>query len=332
MKELLTRLCGAFGPAGAEGPVRDMIKEETAPYSDEQAVDNLGNLVITRSGSGDKTILVAAHMDEIGLMVTYIDENGFLRFTNVGGVFTKLLTGKRVVFQNGAVGVIGQEKLKDSGELDLSKLYIDIGAASRDEARKKVNIGDMAVFYSPLGMSGENRVTAKALDNRTGCAVLVEALKKMPSEPAHRIHFVFTVQEEVGLRGARPASYHLKPDYGLGVDVTRVGDTPEPEYKLDVSLGKGPAVKIKDTSIICHPRVTSLMIQTAENNKIPYQLEVLERGGTDAGAIHLSREGIPSGVLSIPCRYIHTPAEMVDLEDLDNAVLFLLRLLEEKWE
>lgn len=333
MKELIAKLSGAFGPAGAEAPVREMIKEETSPFSDKQTVDNLGNLVVTRHGSGNHALMVAAHMDEIGLMVTYIDENGFLRFTNVGGVFKKMLVGKKVLFRNGTVGVIGQEKLKEPGELEFSKLYLDIGAGSREEARKKVGVGDMAVFYSPLDDAGEHRVTAKALDNRAGCAVLVEALKKLPHGPLPcPVHFVFTVQEEVGLRGARPASYHLEPAYGLAVDVTRVGDTPEPEYKMDVSLGKGPAVKIKDTSVICHPKVTARMIDVAEKNELPYQLEVLERGGTDAGAIHLSREGVPSGVLSVPCRYIHTPAEMVDLRDVEHAVAFLLKLLEEKWE
>ena len=330
MIDLIERLTGTFGPAGSEGKIRALLCEEVEKLNQNYFVDTLGNLVVTAGGKSGKKILTAAHMDEIGLMVTFIDENGFLRFTNIGGVLRNTLLGTRVIFENGVVGIIGQEKIKDAKDFGLNKLYIDIGAKDRNEAQKMVRIGSPAVFYTPFNRLGD-RIVAKTLDNRIGCAVLLEVLKRLPSSLPNEVYFVFTVQEEVGLRGARTVSYRLEPDYGLAVDVTRVGDTPEPDYKMEVSLGKGPGVKIKDSSVICHPQVIQLMIETAETNNIPYQLEVLEKGGTDAGAIHLSKEGIRSGALSIPCRYVHSPGEMVDLNDVENSVSLLLELLKKNW-
>lgn len=331
MQELVEKLATAFGPSGYEEGVSSIIKKEIEKYSREIFSDNLGNLVALKGNVAEKNVLIAAHMDEIGFMVTFIEENGFLRFTNLGGILKKTLVGARVIFANGTVGIIGQEKLKEGKkEADLSELFIDIGAGSKKEAMEKVKIGDTAAFWSPFYSDGR-RMIGKSLDDRVGCAVLIETLKRIPDSLPLGIYFVFTVQEELGLRGARPVSYRLKPDFGLAVDVTRVGDTPEPEYKVSVALGKGPAIKIKDASVICHPLVVEKMVNAAEKRKIPYQLEVLEKGGTDAGAIHLSREGIPSGVISLPCRYIHTPSEMVALEDVENAVLLLVELLKEKW-
>ncbi|MGI5875213.1 MAG: M42 family metallopeptidase [Dethiobacteria bacterium] len=331
MRDLIQKLTATFGPAGSEQKIRLLIEEEAKKYCDEIFIDPLGNLVaIKKSPAAKKDILLAAHMDEIGFMVTFIDEKGFLRFTNIGGLLLNTLVGSKVIFSNGTVGVIGQEKLKQRKDLALNKLYIDIGAKDRDEALKMVRIGDTAAFFASFHQNGD-RIVAKSLDNRVGCAVLLETLKKVPDSLPNNLYFVFTVQEEVGLRGAGPIAYRLKPDYGIAVDVTRVGDTPKPEFKMEVSLGKGPAIKIKDSSIICHPEVTGRMIEIAEKNKIPYQLEILERGGTDAGAIHLSREGVPAGVLSIPCRYVHTPAEIVDLKDIENGITLLLEILKDKW-
>jgi putative aminopeptidase FrvX len=331
MKDLIQKLTASFGPSGFEAKIRSLIEEEVKKYCDEIFVDPLGNLVaVKKSPAAEKDIMLAAHMDEIGFMVTFIDEKGFLRFTNIGGLLLNTLVGLRVFFSNGTVGVIGQEKLEQQKDLALNKLYIDIGAKNREDALKKVKIGDTANFFAPFSQNGD-RIIAKSLDNRVGCALLLGTLKRLPETLPNNLYFVFTVQEEVGLRGAGTAAYHLKPDYGLAVDVTRVGDTPEPEFKMEVSLGKGPAIKIKDTSIICHPEVTGRLIKNAEEHKIPYQLEVLERGGTDAGTIHLSREGVPSGVLSIPCRYIHTPVEMADLNDIENGVALLLETLKDRW-
>lgn len=332
MKELIRKLCASFGPAGREEQIRTVIAAEIEKLKEDYFVDTLGNLVVHKGTAGGKKILVAAHMDEIGLMVTFIEENGYLRFTNLGGIMQQTLPGARVFFENGTVGVIGQEKTKETRETGLGKYYIDIGAANREAALTKVKIGDAAVNFAPMHQEGK-RITAKSLDNRVGCAVLLETLNRLSGSTLPvEVFFAFTVQEEVGLRGAKTIAYRTKPHYGLAVDVTRVGDTPEPEFKTNVSLGKGPTVKVMDSAVICHPRVTNLMMDVAEKNNIPYQPEVLERGGTDAGAIHLTRDGVPTGALSIPCRYIHTPAEMVDADDVENGIVLLQELLKcEHW-
>ena len=332
MKELLNRLTAAFGPAGREEKVRTLLQQELEQMgSSDAVVDDLGNLIVSRGKGIDQKILVAAHMDQIGFMVTFIEENGFLRITPVGGIQAKSLPGMRLRFSGGIAGVIGQEKLKEEKQLNFSRLYVDIGVSNRDEAERQVQIGDTAVFDAPLMTEG-NRYIAGAMDNRAGCAVLLETLRRLPPDLPQSVYFAFTVQEEVGLRGAQAVSYRINPNFGLAVDVTRTGDTPEPQFKTPVSLGKGPAIKIRDSSVICHPRVTALMRQVAQQKSIPHQIEVLEQGGTDAGAIHLSRAGVPTGALSIPCRYIHTPGEMVDGADLENGVSLLLALLQTEWK
>jgi endoglucanase len=270
--------------------------------------------------------MLAAHMDEIGIVVNYVDEKGFLRFSALGGVFPHTLLGNRVEFENGVVGVIGVEKLESPDKVPtFDKLYIDVGAESREDC--PVKVGDIGVFSRPLIAQGQ-RLIAKAFDDRIGCAVLVKLLEEI-GDCEHDLYIVFTVQEELGLRGAVTSAYGIAPDVGIAVDVTRTGDTPEAP-KMAVALGKGPAVKVKDARMISHPGVRQALIRAAEQNGIPYQLEVLEGGTTDAAAIQLTREGIPTGVISIPCRYIHTPSEMVDLRDVENAVRLLLAYLSSK--
>jgi endoglucanase len=217
------------------------------------------------------------------------------------------------------------EKLEDIKKLAFDKMYLDIGAANREEAAAKVRIGDIATYCQELSFSG-NRAIGKAMDNRAGCAVLVNAIKEL-EKTNNEIYAVFTIQEEVGLRGSRTSSYRLNPELGLAVDVTPAGDTPEPPATMDVYLGRGPAIKVKDASVICHPRLKELLLELSEQENIPCQLEVLQAGGTDAGAIHLTREGIPSAVISVPCRYVHTPGEMVDITDMQNAVRLLKSFL-----
>ena len=320
MRELLKKLSEAYGPSGREQQMGQLISDEVRPYVDEVFTDAMGNLYAVKRGRGAK-VMVAAHMDEIGIIITYIEEKGFLRFSNIGGVSPYVLLGQKVVFSNGTVGTVGMEKLEDIKKLAFDKMYLDIGAATREEAAAKVRIGDIATYLQELTFSG-NRAIGKAMDNRAGCAVLIQTIKEL-GQTENEVYAVFTAQEEVGLRGSRTSSYRLNPDLGLAVDVTLVGDTPEPAVAMDVYLGKGPAVKIKDASVICHPRLKELLLDLAGKENIPCQLEVLLTGGTDAGAIHLTKEGIPSGVISIPCRYVHTPGEMVDLTDMENAVRLL---------
>lgn len=326
MQSLIKALTETYGPSGREGTIRDVIQEKVKKYADAMKVDYLGNLIVEKRGTGQgKKIMLAAHMDEIALMVTHIDEKGFLRFTNVGGHSPHVLTGIRVQFSQGHKGVVFHEPLKSKKDMSLETMYIDIGASSKEEAEAMVELGDMAAFCEPMDMLGEKRVVAKSLDDRIGCVILAEALKELDQTP-HDLYFVFTTQEEVGLRGARTSAYGIDPDFALAVDVTMVGDTPEAK-KMAVSLGQGTAIKIRDSSMLTPPRVKDFLIERAKENNISYQLEVLERGGTDAGAIHLAREGVPSGCLSIPCRYIHSPSEVVDLHDVQATVDLLLAVL-----
>ncbi|CAA7601883.1 Peptidase M42, domain 2 [Acididesulfobacillus acetoxydans] len=321
---LLKRLCQAFGPSGSEEEVSSLIREAVSPYCDRLETDSMGNLLALRHGNGKK-IMVAAHMDEIGLMVTHIDEKGFLRFTAVGAVRIFDLPYRRVRLKNGRGGTIGLEKLEKISDIALSKLYIDIGVSSRAQAEENVRVGDMLVFvgdYEELG----SRVMSKALDDRIGCFVAIEALKRTKSE--QELAFAFTVQEELGARGARVAAFALSPDLGLAVDATSTGDTPEAP-RMDVRLGAGVGIKVLDHSLVTPPRIKRWMAATAENRGIDYQWEVLEKGGTDSGAIHLTKGGIPAGTVSIPMRRVHSPSEMVDRHDVEAAVALLSALLEE---
>ena len=320
MKDLIKRLTEEYGPSGTEDKVAETIRAEITPFVDEVKLDELGSLVAVRKGAGAR-VMLAAHMDEIGLIVTHIDKKGFLRFSAVGGVSASRLSGLRVVFGNGQVGTIGLEK---SGNT-MDKMFIDIGATSKEEAEAKVSIGDFAVFkqdYVDLG----DRIIAKAMDDRVGCAVLIEAARRLKTSP-NQVYFVFTSQEEVGCRGAGTAAYAIEPDMGIAVDVTRTGDTPE-AATMEVSLGKGAAIKVRDSGIISHQGVRQLLVQTAKESNIPYQLEVLISGGTDAGPMQRSRGGVPSGVISIPSRYVHSPSEMVDINDVEGCVKLLTAVLE----
>jgi len=317
VKDLIGKLTETFGPAGSEAPIREVIRKEIEPFVDEIRVDALGNLICCKKGKGGKKILLDAHMDEIGLMVTHIDDNGFIRFGTIGGVNPYVSLGQRVYFENGTFGVIGSEKIEDPKEVKHQKLFIDVGAKDKKAAQQKVRVGDSAAFFQPMVDLG-SRVVAKAMDDRIGCAVIIEALKRLSDAP-NEIYAVFAVQEEVGLRGAKVAAFGIEPDVGIAFDVTRTGDTPK-GITMDVSLGKGAAIKVKDSSLICHPGLRKYLVKLAEEKNIPYQMEVLERGGTDSGAIQMTKAGIVAGVISIPCRYIHSPSEMVDLNDVEACV------------
>ncbi len=327
--ELLRELTGVFGPSGKEENIRSFILEKIEKYVDDITVDALGNLIAHKKGSGAK-VMFAAHMDEIGIMVTFIDEKGFLRFAPVGGVDPYACLYRKVKFANGKVGVISYE---EDGEnlknLKLNKMFIDVGASSQEEAKESFKIGDMAVFLGEFDEIG-NQVTSKALDNRAGCYVLIKAIMEMPRTD-NDLYFVFTSQEEVGLRGARTSSYGINPDYAFAIDVTDTGDTPGCR-PMAVSLGKGPAVKIKDNSILTHPKAQEIMFACANEKKIPYQLEILEFGGTDAGAIHVSGYGVITGALSIPTRYIHSQTECINKEDLKASVELTKGLMEFNYE
>lgn len=326
LKELTKRITEAYGPSGYEQKVRELIREEIKSLVDELRVDALGNLIARKKGTGPtprKKVMLAAHMDEIGVMVTHVDEKGFMRFAPIGGVYPINLHGSRCRFANGVIGVFGRET-KDSSatEIKLDKLFIDVGATSPSNA--PVGVGDAAGFWRDFADLG-NRVISKAMDDRIGCVVLIETLKQLKKSP-HDVYFVFTVQEEVGLRGATTSAFGVQPDLAIAVDVTGTGDTPE-SNRMAIELGKGPAIKVKDSGMLAHPAVKRLMVEAAQDAQVPYQFEVLLGGTTDAMAMQTSREGVPAGCLSIPTRYIHSPSEMIDFNDLQNAIKLLVTLL-----
>lgn len=327
MKKLLKQLTETFGPSGYEDEVRKLVRAEVKPFADEIKADALGNLVVrkkpTRQTKNTKKIMIAAHMDEIGLMVSHVDENGFLRFSPIGAVFRRYVPGGRVRFLNGVQGVIGYDRLDNINELPtLDKVYIDVGATGKKDC--PVKVGDVAAFDRPFAEMGK-RLVAKSMDDRVGVLVVIETLRALKSTP-HDVYFVFTTQEEVGVRGATTSAYGVDPDIGIALDVTPTGDTPN-ALKMEMALGKGPCIKIRDAGMISDPRVVQWMIRAAENNKIPYQREVLLVGSTDARAVQLARGGVPSGCISVPVRYVHSPSEMVDYADVQNSVKLLTALL-----
>ncbi len=327
MNDLIRTLVEAFGPSGFEDPVRDLIRPLVEPYADEVSVDALGNLIVRKHATGNLDplkVMIAAHMDEIGVMVTHVTEKGFLRFTNIGGVYPHTLLGGRVRFANGTVGIIGSDRLDELTSIHpLNKHFIDVGATSREDC--PVRVGDPAHFDRPFQVRGRH-LTAKSMDDRIGCVIAIEALKRLPEAVDHDLYFVFSVQEEVGTRGAEAAANRILPDVGISLDVTRTGDMPE-SRPMEVRVGGGPAIKVKDSGMIAHPGLVRLMRRRAEEAGITYQLEVLEGGTTDAKPMQLAGSGSAAGCISIPCRYIHTPSETVDAGDVEGCIELLAAVL-----
>lgn len=311
----LQALNACHGPSGDESGVAEAIRVLAAPHADEHWFDPMGNLIVHKRGNGPK-VLFAAHMDSIGMIVTHIEEEGLLRFGKVGGLglFSSLFTPVR--FANGTRGLVG--KNADAKEPAIENLFIDIGAHSKEEAQRLVRIGDTAVFDTPAFASGE-RIISPYLDNRISCVVLLAVLESLENS-INDLYFVFTTQEEVGLRGAKTAAYAIDPDYAVAIDVTLSDDVPGSKHNGSSVLGKGAAIKVMDNSVICHPDMIKKLTDLAQKRDIPFQTDVIRAGGTDAGAIHVSRTGVYTGGISIPCRYIHTPTEMVEKSDVEACV------------
>lgn len=325
---LLKRLSEALGVSGNEHEVREIIKEAIKDQVDEIRVDTLGNLMAVKGKGKSPRVMVAAHMDEVGLMISWIEKSGLLRFRKVGGIDDRVLVSKTVLVGKDRIpGVIGAKAihLQDPREretpLKYEDLYIDIGAKSKEEAEKKVKLGDFAAFATRYEEFGQRKAKGKAFDDRVGCTVLMEALK---GQYEFELNAVFTVQEEVGLRGAAVAAYDLDPQMGLVLEGTTCSDTPgtDPEgYATEV--GKGPALSLMDASSIANKKMVQEMVRLAQENGLPYQFRRTTMGGNDAGRIHLTRQGVPSASLSVPCRYIHSPVSVISLDDLENAVKLL---------
>lgn len=316
LTEILCMLDSAHGPSGDEGDIRAVIHQLARPWADEITADVMGNLVARKKGSGPK-VMFAAHMDSIGFIVTHIEKEGFLRVGKLGGISPKDVLNTPVRFKNGVRGVlVAEEKAED--KLKLEDCYLDIGARDEEQARSLVQVGDTAVYDTAV-TEVNGRVISPYLDDRIACAILLKAMEQVgPCE--NDLYFVFTVQEEVGTRGAKTAAWSVNPDYGIAVDVTDVDDTPGSGKYGTCKLGRGAAVKVMDSSVICQPEVVKALEQCAQDKGIAVQRDIIRAGGTDAGPIHVTRTGVRTGGISIPCRYIHTPTEMADLSDVQSCV------------
>ncbi|HEX2908068.1 MAG TPA: M20/M25/M40 family metallo-hydrolase [Phototrophicaceae bacterium] len=324
MKELIKKLVEAWGPSGYEHHVRELIKSEVMGLADEITTDPLGNL-ICRVGQGGKKIMIAAHMDEIGVMVTFAEKSGYLRFVPIGGLLPSTLLGNRVRFEDGTIGVIGVEDMWGESRTklpDLDSFYIDV---SNGSGSGNIEPGCPAGFWRDMEERG-SRLVAKSMDDRIACAIAIETMRRLNKNTPNEVYFVFTVQEEVGIRGARPAAFGINPDVAVALDVTATGDEIK-NAKMTVKLGGGAAIKLLDMGLVVPPAVRDWMVERAQADGIPYQLEMLTLGSTDAAGIQLTRAGVPSGCISIPCRFVHTVSETVDLNDVQACVGLLSGLL-----
>ena len=315
-----THLQSVARPSGFESPCAQAIAELAGPYCDEVKIDTLGNVICHKKGPG-KRLMMAAHMDVIGLIITHIDKKGFLRFGALGGFVPYRLIGARMKLENGMGGSVWcDEKAMEEKKLEditLNDLYLDIGAESEESARKMVQVGDVAMYEGEPQQMGQ-MLLSPYCDDLIACAALLSAMSQV-EKSENDLYFVVTVQEEVGLRGAATAAYAIDPDFGVCMDVTRTGDNPSEKAKMVVKLGAGPTIKIKDVSLLCNPQVIAHLREAAKEGDVPYQDEVLTAGGTDSAAIQKTRGGVLSGCISIPCRYIHSQNEMVSLKDVEQS-------------
>lgn len=312
--QTLQSLNQCHGPSGDEGEIRAKLQELAIPFADEITVDTMGNLIAHRRGSGPK-IMFAAHMDSIGLIVTHVEQEGYLRFGRIGGLRLYSLLHTPVRFRNGVKGLIAADERVDEKKLTLDDLYLDIGAKDREEAQTMVQIGDTAVVDGPSFSAGR-RLVSPYLDNRISCVAMLMGMEQL-KQSENDLYFVFTTQEELGLRGAKTAAYVIAPDYGIALDVTLSGDELGSKHSGSSVLGGGAAIKVMDQSVICHPQMVSQLEQLAGQQGIKAQRDIIKGGGTDAGVIHTSRGGVLTGGISIPCRYVHSPVEMADYGDIE---------------
>lgn len=326
--QLVKRLSEAYGPSGGEEAVRDLVRAEITSAADQVRTDAFGNLIVYRKGSGSerKKIMLVAHLDEIGVMVTFLDSRGFARFGMLGAVKPLTLLGARCQFADGTLGVFGREAQGASRtEIETEKMFIDVGAASPDTA--PVRVGDAACLVGEFQDAG-NYWRGKALASRAGCAVLIETLRRL-KKSAHDVYCVFTVQHEVGTRGAGAAAFAIQPDYAFTLDAAPANDLPG-TLAPNIFSGKGPAIKFQDENMIASPAAREILRHAARSAHVPHQIFVSTRAGGDGTLVQATREGILTGALALPVRYLHTPSEMVQPQDVEHTVQLLTHLLASK--
>jgi endoglucanase len=344
-KTLLQKLSDAIGVSGYEDEVREVIRSTVLPLVDEVRVDTLGNLIAHRRGKTDSLLMLDAHMDEIGLMVNFVDENGFVRFAKIGGWDDRILLSHRVTIQAGSgkriQGVIGQlpPHLQDGEDkkrvVKSEEMFIDVGATSRDAVEKMgIGVGDVGVVHYPFLSMSNSYVTGKAFDNRAGCAVMIKCLEALKDETTEvSIAPVFSVGEERRAVGARTATYAIKPDIALVLEGTIGADVPGvPKRKQPVALGQGPAISIADELICIQRRIWGFIEGLAKANDIPYQFKMPTYSGTNAGVIHSSGEGVLTGIISVPCRYIHSPVSTLRMDDFEQTVKLVTQFVRKSHE
>lgn len=338
MDELLKKLLEASGISGNENEIASIMSEELKKSCPDVSMDNFGN-VIAKKGSGKKKIMLAAHMDEIGLLVKYITKEGFIHFIKIGGIDDRILLGQRVIVKaksGDVAGIIGSKPPHLSKEEERNKpikyddMFIDIGAKGREDALKRVELADPVIFEPSSGVLNGNLYYGKAPDNRVGCYILLKIMQKI-NVPAE-VYAVATAQEEVGLKGAKVSSFSIDPDFALALDTTVSGDTPQiSEKESNLKLGEGVAITVIEASgrgIIVSGKVKGILIGVAMENKIKFQIDVIEGGMTDGAIMQLNRGGVNTGVLSVPCRYIHSPTGVFSIDDVNAAIELGIKTIE----
>jgi endoglucanase len=332
--KLLEKLSNAFGPSGSEEDIAEILRKELEEYADETRVDKLGNILFYHNGKdGYPKIMLSAHMDEVGFIITFIEENGFLRFDTLGGITNNIMLGQQILLRSEKgylKGIIGTKPPHIMTPEEQNKiipkedLFIDIGADSINQAQEKgADVGVLGVFDIGFTNLGNGYFRGKSLDDRAGCTVLAEVFKLLKNSP-YNIVAVGSVQEELGVRGARTAAWQVDPDYGLALEGTFVADVPNTRPdRVSSKIKGGPVITILDRYAFTHPVILRTLIKVGKEKSIPYQFKKVPMGGTDAGAIHLTKAGVPSGTVAVPCRYIHGPASIIHTDDLKNTILLV---------
>lgn len=326
MLNLVKKYQNSFSVSGYETELAEIIKNDLADICDDISIDALGNVIAFKKGNDStKKLMIASHMDEIGFMVVNIEENGMIRLAPIGGINPVASCYHNVKFQNGTTGILVVEDGTKAGDLTSNKLFADIGADSGAKAKRKVRVGDVCALAPMFKKLSNKRYASKAFDDRVCCAISAYAALNCGT-PAYDTYFVFTTQEEVGCRGAKPSSFAIMPDYSIALDVTPAPACGNPN-QLTAKLGNGAAIKVKDSSVLCSRKIVDRLTDLAEQNKIKYQYEVLLAGGTDTSAMQIAGAGSYAGCISLPTRYVHTPVETIDVDDLNACADLLIAFI-----